>query len=102
MLSEAPVATLLPPLDPVSLVVDGFIYIIPPTLMIVFLFAPADDSLAFFSNAPGVWSSSASIVISEAPVSTFPPLGVYGSFKLSQSPCCMFVIFTPAEDYLFV
>ena len=81
--------------------------------MIVFLFAPADDSflilfsvdddsLAFFSNAPGVCSYSAAIVISEAPVSTLPPLGVYGSFELSQPPCCMLVIFTPAEDYLFV
>ena len=77
--------------------------------MIFYLFAPADDSLfislsadddslAFFSNAPGVWSSSAAIVISEAAVSTLPPLGVYGSFELAQSPCCMFVFFTPAED----
>ena len=82
--------------------------------MIVLLFAPDDDSFLisfsvdddslafFFSNAPGVWSSSAAIVISEAPVSTLPPAGVYGSFELSQPPCCMFVIFTPAEDYLFV
>ena len=82
--------------------------------MIVFLFAPSDDSLfisfsadddslLFFSAMRLVFGHLLqAIVISGAPVSTLPPLVVYGSFELAQFPCCMFVIFTPAEDYLLV
>ena len=75
----------------------------PPPCWLFFMFAPADDSLfILFKNLPGVWPYSTDIVLDEAPVSTLFPLDVYGLFALYQSPWCMFVMFTLAEDYLFV
>ena len=57
---------------------------------------------------PGLWPYSTADAITEAPVPTlFIPfgavaLGFYRLFTLSQPPRCMFLKFSPDDDYLFI
>ena len=89
VISEAPVSTLLPPLGAMFASANNYLFIL-------------------FSNVPGVWPYYSVIVLAEAPVSTLiPPLGDVtlffdGLFSLDPPFCCMFVIFAPAEDSLFI
>ena len=70
---------------------------------------PSSDYLLFisFSNFPGDWAAFASIVIDQAPVSTFITLDFDGLFVLSYTPSpphpfCVFRMFTPANDYIII
>ena len=93
VLAEVPVSALLSPSVLIEFGVDGLFPLSPPHCWLFVMFVPADDSLFIFSrNVPSVWPYYTYIVIAEAPVSTYRPLGVDGLFKLSHPPCCMFVM----------
>ena len=56
----------------------------------------------FFRNVLDVWPFYAAIVLDKSPVLRWITLGYDSLFSLYQTSCCMFVMFTYAENYFFV